>query len=161
MNKLKQELLKITPDMVEIGDPILDDRIEKVEEILGYEFPPVFKSTFKEMNEFSLHGTEVYGFGPMEGKYTLNHLYNAEHFEVGNPMPAHVFPFSPDGGGNHYCIDLSSENPDQVLFWVHDLELTDEDQLGVDHANIQEWFQEVIDDFLEYYDYEGNEIGND
>jgi cell wall assembly regulator SMI1 len=157
MINLKQELNKFSNDLIEIGEPIQDDRIEKVEKILNHKLPPIFKSTFQQMNSFSLYGNEVYGFAPLKGQLTLNDLYNIEHFEVGNPMPENVIPFSPDGGGNHYCIDLTSSNPEQVLFWVHDLELTDDGQLEICNSNIVDWFQEIINNVLEDYDYLGNE----
>lgn len=157
MTNLKAELLKFSNDIVEIGKPINDDRIEQLEKTLGYNFPALFKSTLKQMNSFSLYGNEVYGFGPMPGTLTLNTLYSFEHYEVGNPMPENIFPFSPDGGGNHYCLDLSSDNPEQVLFWVHDLELTDEDQLEICNPTIVDWFLEIIYLILEEYDYDGSE----
>lgn len=157
MNPLKTQLLKFNEDLVEIGSPISDDRIENFELKIGYQLPPIFKSTLKDMNAFSIYGSEVYGFGATIDACLLYSIYRFEHEEVGNPMPANIFPFSPDGGGNHYCLNLSSSHPDQVLFWVHDLDFDHPEQLDYCNTNILEWGMEIIDSILEEYDYDGNE----
>ena len=53
--------------------------------------------------------------------YSLKETYRDEHFEMGNPMPAHLVPFSPDGFGNHYCFDVKSHH---IVFWEHDVDYT-------------------------------------
>lgn len=158
MNTLRNELEKFSSTIVEIGGVVTDNRVEKLEAKIGYVFPPKFKQLLKAMNSFSLYGTEVYGFGKCPVGFSLEELYHIEHFEVGNPMPESIVPFSPDGGGNHYCLNLAGENPEQVLFWVHDLELSDEEQLEVCGEDIVDWMnKEVIEPILEDYNYDGSE----
>jgi hypothetical protein len=87
----------------------------------------------------------------------LDNLYRIEHFEVGNPMPLEFFPFSPDGGGNHYCFDLSNHD-DKVYFWQHDYEYADKTEVECCNNSFYEWIQEVLIDWtLEDYNYDGSE----
>lgn len=69
-------------------------------------------------------GTEVYSLsGEAEGN-SLDNIFEFEHYEVENPMPVNFLPFSPDGGGNHYCLDLArnSDGICTVVFWQYDFD---------------------------------------
>jgi hypothetical protein len=61
-------------------------------------------------------------------------------------MPNFFFPFSPDGQGNHYCLDLSKiqDNICPVVFWQWDFEYDDIEDVEVCNTNFADWIDEVM-----------------
>jgi SMI1-KNR4 cell-wall len=124
------ELLKFNESLIELGESVTDDRYEKLELKIGYSLPLSFKSLLNKFNRISLCGDTINGLDSKFGDSSLDKLYHNEHYEVGNPMPIELFPFSPDGRGNHYCFDLSTGD-DKVLFWQHDFEYSDKSEIEI------------------------------
>ena len=103
-------------------------------------------------------GKVVYGIDDGSGRYSLEDCYQFEHFEVGNPMPDFLIPFSPDGAGNHYCFDSRQCNEEScnIIFWQHDLEL-EINEVEVVNSSFAHWVKEVVIEWtLEDFDYSGN-----
>lgn len=151
------ELLKFDSSLIELGDSVTDDRFEKLEHKIGYSLPTSFKNLLKKYNYISLGGTSINGLDSKFRDSSLDRLYEFEHFETGNPMPKEFFPFSPDGRGNHYCFDLTNST-DQVLFWQHDYEYADKNEVEICNNSFFEWINEVMIKWtLEEYNYDGSE----
>ncbi|WP_300690971.1 SMI1/KNR4 family protein [Chryseobacterium sp.] len=114
----------------------------------------------KKHNGITLAGTEIYGLSENLKGNSLDEIYNFEHREVENPMPIFFFPFSPDGQGNHYCLDLSklNENICPIVFWQWDFEYENIEEVEVCNTNFAEWIGEVMIDWnLQNYNYDGTE----
>ena len=155
-----EKLKKFSPLILELGGPILDDRIEKFEIKIGCRLPEDFKYFLRQHNSISLMGDNVYGLGEEMKGSSLDKVYEIEHFEVENPMPKELLPFSPDGRGNHYCLDLSniSNGFAPVLFWQHDLDYDSKDEIEITNDSFSDWVQEVLINWtLEDYNYDGSE----
>lgn len=155
------ELLQFSKEVLELGNPITDDRLELFEQKIGYDLPLDFKYFLKRFNRFSLRGTEVMGIGDEFKESSLEKVYNFEHVEVGNKMPAQFLPFSNDGSGNHYCLDLSRISELKtcpIIFWQWDFEYESIDDVETCNENFYEWIKEVMIEWtLEDYNYDGTE----
>jgi hypothetical protein len=157
------ELTKFSPDCVEIGASILDNRIELFEISNNIVLPLEVKQFYKQINGFSLMSSQVLPFD--ETKYGIEDAYNIEHFEVHMPMPLYYIPFYPDGGGNHYCFDTSlissNQNICPIIFWQSLYPYSDIDTPEIVSNSFLSFIKETIIGWkLENYDYEGNEIYN-
>ena len=153
-------LLKFSNSILELGEPITDNRIEILENVLGYSLPKDFKYFIKKSNSFSLAGNEVYGLGEELLGKSLDKIYEFEHNETGNLMPKQYFPFSPDGFGNHYCLDLSRSEDEisPIIFWQHDAFYESLNQVETCNRNFVDWVNEVMIGWtLEDYNYDGSD----
>jgi cell wall assembly regulator SMI1 len=158
--KSLEELYKFSSEILYLGKSIEDSRVENLEKEIGFKLSEDFKYIIKKHNGIILAGTEIYGLSSeLRGK-SIDEIYKFEHYEVENPMPKNFFPFSPDGQGNHYCLDLSKiENGIcPVIFWQWDFEYADIEDVEICNDNFTDWIDEVIIEWtLQTYDYNGNE----
>jgi cell wall assembly regulator SMI1 len=159
-DNILKELSKFSADLLYLGPRITDTRMESFEKQIGYQLPLDFKYLLKKHNGISLFGVEILGLDEALRGSSLDEVYKSEHFEVYNKMPGMLLPFSPDGYGNHYCLDLSKLDAGfcPVIFWQHDISYSDDEQPEVCNANLLEWIQEVMIDWtLADYNYDGTE----
>jgi hypothetical protein len=151
------ELLKFDASLLQLGESVTDNRFEKLEQQIGYSLPNTFKSIVKKYNSISLCSNTINGLDESFKDASLDRLYAIEHFEVENPMPKELFPFSGDGYGNHYCFDLSLSE-DKVLFWQHDLTYSNKSEIEITNTSFFEWIQEVMINWtVEEFNYDGSE----
>lgn len=158
--EILKELYRFSDDIIYLGNAITDNRLEEFEAQIGYNFPIDFKYILKRHNSFSLLGTEVMGFDLKYRGSSLDQLYYFEHQQVDNPMFKEFLPFSPDGRGNHYCLDLSKlENGlCPVVFWQHDYFYLDKTDVEISNNTFIDWIKEVMINWtLEDTNYDGNE----
>lgn len=154
-----KELSKFSADLLYLAPQITDSRLELFEKQIGYELPSDFKYLLKKHNGISLCGVEILGLDTALRGSSLDEVYKFEHFDVGNAMPKIFMPFSPDGYGNHYCLDLSrlEEGFCPVVFWQHDADYETHDVETCNESFIS-WVKEVMIDWtLEDYNYDGTE----
>jgi cell wall assembly regulator SMI1 len=160
MLNIYSELLKFSNSILNLENPITDNRIEEFEKEIEYKLPNDYKYFIKNHNGFSLSGTEVYGIGVEFKDSSMIKIYDFEHNGIQNPMPKYFLPFSPDGYGNHYCIDLSRIENEicPIVFWQHDYSyemITDVETCNMSFA---EWINEVMIEWtLEEYNYDGTQ----
>jgi hypothetical protein len=155
-----EELLKFSNSILNLESPIIDSRIEDFEKKIEYKLPKDFKYFIKKNNGFSLSVTEVYGIGKEFSNSSLDEIYDFEHNEVGNPMPKYFLPFSPDGFGNHYCIDLSRNENEicPIVFCQHDCNYENISEVETCNKNFVEWINEVMIEWtLGEYNFDGTE----
>lgn len=157
---LLSELSKFNDNIIYRGPSIDDNRIELFEKDFALILPFDFKYILKRYNGFSLEGVEVYGFDTTLRGASLDEVYKFEHFQISNKMPAEFFPFSPDGRGNHYCLNLNKLNKGQcpVVFWQHDLYYSSIDEVEECYKDFISWInKEMIEWTLQDYNYDGTE----
>lgn len=159
--KVLNELHLFSTDLVSFGEPIKDNRLEELENSIGYSLPEDFKYIMKIHNGITLNGNQILGLDLSFREESLDKVYYFEHNEAGNKIPAYFLPFSPDGRGNHYCLDLSNldkENLCPVVFWQSDFKYEDMNLVEVCNDSFHDWIKEVMIDWtLEDYDYDGSE----
>lgn len=154
------ELVRFSGNLISFGLPIEDDRLELLEQQIGFNLPTDFKFIIKKFNGISLMGTSVLGIGHQFGGASLNAVYHFEHFEASNKMPKNLLAFSPDGRGNHYCLNLSKirNGVCPVVFWQWDCNYTNEEEIEVCNGSFIDWIHEVMIGWtLEEYNYDGSE----
>ena len=91
-------------------------------------------------------GTEVIGFKIEEFGESIGNIYEFEHFKAAHKMPLEFLPFSPDGRGNHYCLNLSnmSNGICPVVFWQWDFDYASISDVEECNGNFLEWVEEVL-----------------
>lgn len=101
-----------------------DEEIAMAECELGVSFPAVFRRYLSEFGYLEIRSAELYGLGAGVPQHLdLVRNTKAERSEFHPYIPHHLIPFLPNGGGDHYCIDLSSGADDPpVVFWNHELD---------------------------------------
>jgi hypothetical protein len=160
MNDIFIELSKFSNDVIELGQSITDDRIEQFEGKYNLKIPKDFKKFQTRFNGANLMGTDIYGFNS-EKVSSIEQLYEREHFKVAFPQYDYLIPFSPDGGGNFYCLDISRLAEDgicPIIFWVSNYVYTEIDKPEIVNNSFTEWVKQVfIGWVLEDYNYDGTE----
>ena len=119
--ELAFNLIRLNAPPGTIAGPVEDAAIDDAEEELSVKFPSEYRSFLKSFG--ALRWPEyVCGLG--------NRLYPAqrvvaitkeERYEMEPNLPGHLIPVSPDGWGNHYCLDVSQASDDRcpVVLWDH------------------------------------------
>jgi cell wall assembly regulator SMI1 len=133
-------------ELLHLGEPITDNRLGEFEAHIGFRLPLDFKYILTKHNSFSLSGTEVLGIDEQFKGSSLAEVYHFEHEEGGNPMFKEYLPFSPDGRGNHYCLDLTRLENDvcPVVFWQHDVLYSDKSEVETCNDSFIAWMDEVV-----------------
>lgn len=159
-NLIIDELNRFSDDILLLRSSIYDNRLELFEQEIGFELPVDFKFILKKFNGISLDGTEVLGLDDQLRRSSLNEVYKYEHFEVFDKMPIHLMPFSPDGRGNHYCLNLKKMKDGicPVIFWQWNYDYQNEAEIEQCNDSFIDWMKEVMIDWtLEDYNYDGSE----
>jgi cell wall assembly regulator SMI1 len=153
-------LLKFSPDILTLNNPVNEVDIKNFEELYGLQLPQDYIYLLHRTNGFNLMGASVLPVLGAEVTGSLEESYIFEHFKVANPMHTDLIPFSPDGGGNHYCFDVSGGNRSvsKIVFWQHDITYSNEIKPELTHESLADWINEVVMEWtLEDFDYDGNE----
>ena len=162
MESLINEFKKFSDNIIELGHSIDDDRIELFERKYNLKIPRDFRLLISKFNGLNLMGCEVYGFDKDKAD-SLENVYYFEHFEVVEPQWSHLVPFSPDGGGNFYCLDTSRITKNEtcpIVFWVSNFRYSDVDPPETVNMSFTEWANKVMIEWtLEDYNYDGSEKG--
>jgi hypothetical protein len=159
IDRLVNELHKFSPSIISFEAPVDKRSILDFHVRHNLTLPTDYIHFLEKNNGTNLFGTIIYGVATGEPSTDLEMNYKFEHHEVGNPMQEYLVPFSPDGGGNHYCFDTRKcdENSCLVVFWQHNYTYSNEDPPAVVNNSFAEWLKEVVIDWtLEDYDYSGN-----
>lgn len=159
-NLLLNELYHFSGKIIHFGDSISDNRLELFEQEIGFALPEDFKYIIRRHNGISLLGTEVLGIDRSFREASLKEVYKFEHFNAAHKMPPEFLPFSPDGRGNHYCLNLAKTEGGicPIVFWQWDYDYIGVDEVEECNVSFLEWIEEVMIDWkLEEYNYDGTE----
>lgn len=154
-----QTLIKFDDTLLELGEPIIDNKLERFEAKYSIQLTNEFNFMLKKHNGFSLGGTEVFGIGEEFKAKSLDILYNNQHSNFQNFIPKNIIPFSPDGAGNHYCLDLTRSTSETcpIIFYQHDYEYKDINDIETCNTSFAEWIDEVMISWtLKDHDYDGS-----
>jgi cell wall assembly regulator SMI1 len=160
MDMILAELKKYNPNACTMFPGASDDDIADLEDKIGYMLPYNFKEFLKQCNGLGLTSETIYGI------HTKRHLdlfdnYICEKDEAGNPIWSHLLPISPDGFGNHYCLDLNTLTEDKseckVIFWQHDYEFSKDDPPDVDAETFLDFVWKVLMFVKELSNYDGTD----
>jgi cell wall assembly regulator SMI1 len=160
IDEVIKELSLFSNRIITLNEPGNLEDIELFENTLGLKLPNDYKELLKIHNGFDLMGATIYGIGNSSHNRSLEKIHKREHTEVANPLYECLVPFSPDGGGNHYCFDTRTINEGScnIIFWQHDYPYAVDDPPEITNASFVEWVKEVIIDWtLEDYNYDGSE----
>lgn len=159
MKETLSEIALFSEKIITLGSPTSLGEIDSFEKRTKLRLPEDYKTFLQRFNGISLLGTIVYGIVKNEISMSIEEAYKFEHDDVDNPMFDYLIPFSPDGGGNHYCFDTTTFKDEScsIVFWQHDYPYSDSDKPEVTNESFASWLKEVVIDWtLEDYDYEGN-----
>lgn len=125
-----------------------DLAIDDAESALGVTFPRQLKTYLKILGHLEIGHRQLYGLGSGIPDYlSIVKETLAERKEFRPYIPLHLLPLENDGGGNHYCLDLSSAHDDPpVVFWTHE---DDEQQTPEAVSNaFTSWLLEIANETL-------------
>lgn len=155
---LLNELYRFSKEVIDFGDSIDDNRLEIFEKEIDFRMPFEYKYIISKHNGISLLGTEIIGIDKSYNESSLDAVYKFEHSIATHKMPKEFLPFSPDGRGNHYCLNLAKINGGMcpVVFWQWDYEYVSIDEVEETNESLLSWTKEVMIDWkLERYNYDG------
>lgn len=149
IDDLIKKLKQFPANAISLGESITDNRIKMFEEKYDLILPIKFKEFMAKCNGLSLRGNLLLSFNNED--YGIEKAYYIEHFQVEFEMPTNLIPITPDGEGNHYCLDISSgdENECNVVFWQFGYEYSENDQPEITDAS----FLSFVDrEFIQWFD---------
>jgi SUKH superfamily protein len=127
-----------------------DGAIADAERSLGVTLPAGYRWFVREFG-FSYWPIDIYGIVPggLPGMQVVSNALTERH-GVEPPLPQPLVPFSPDGWGNHYCLDTSrlSAGECPVVFWNHQLGASQTPK--VTNASFLDWLEEAVQTELGY-----------
>lgn len=154
-------MLKFNKKLYTLFSPVDIVNIKRVEDKIGLQFPFDYLTFLKKTNGAYILQQSIYGLQTEEKDLDGFSSYDIEHLDTDNPMYNYLFPISPDGAGNHYCLDLQTLNNEsqtcKVVFWQHDYSYSEIDPPDVDSDSFSDFIKKIIDEYLEEYDYNGIE----
>jgi hypothetical protein len=123
--------------------------VSEIEHALGVVLPQSYRRFLKEF-AYATWPDYIYGLwtGPVRG-FDVVRLTQDERSEAEPPLPRHLVPFSPDGWGNHFCLDTSRMKDGEcpVVFWDH--EMGSDQTPTVVCATFLAWLGEAMKDEME------------
>ena len=123
--------------------------MEEFENEIGFELPQEYKYIIKLHNGISLLGTAVIGMDDCYKEASLDAVYKFEHSNVAHKMPNEFLPFSTDGRGNHYCLNLAKIDNGRcpVVFWQWDYDYGSVHEVEETNESLLSWIKEVMIDW--------------
>lgn len=149
--RLAERLADEAPDNC-LGDGATESEVAELERELGVTLPASYRRFLQEFG-FTFWPDFVYGIahGKLPGMRVLWQT-RIERHEVEPPLPAHLVPFSPDGWGNHYCLDTAqlAEGECPVVFWDHEAAANSAPERT--HRSFTAWLAEALEEPVEFPD---------
>jgi cell wall assembly regulator SMI1 len=133
-----------------LGSDVGDEQIQQCEARLGVVLPESYRRFLREFTYAHWPDT-IYGISPglLPGLDLVQKTEKLRH--SGRPnLPQYLVPFSPDGWGNHYCLDTSQLRQGEcpVVFWNHERDQDQQPQQT--QATFVDWLDEAIRRRLEF-----------
>jgi SMI1 / KNR4 family (SUKH-1) len=119
-------------EMLDVGPPLTDARIAKLERELGIKLPDGYRSFLSRYNGghpkpafFPIQGLDNNPFGSIHYFFGVDRLMQSNHIDwnyrtYAGRIPRELLPIAGDEGGNIICLSLRESNKDAVYYWDHD-----------------------------------------
>ncbi len=121
------------------------DAIGAAERGLGVALIGGYRTFLERFGWLGVGSTEIYGLGTDVPKHVhLVDITLSERAEMHPRLRRNLIPVMNDGGGNLYCIDMTSgtdEDP-PVVFWDHDLDADQEPERV--SPSFEEWLYDRL-----------------
>ena len=147
LEAITARMLKISSDV--FPGPASEAMIREAEQELGATFPESYHCFLAKVGAADFP-FEVFGIAPEHlpdfgGSYwSVIDMTQSERQEVEPPLLHHLIPISPNGMGDHWCLDTScfhlGECP--VVFWNH--ENGPDQRPNQTHATFLDWLDEIV-----------------
>ena len=161
LDQILSELNKFDKSLYDFYEGARLDMISKFEKKINYDLPNDFKEFLLFSNGANILNETIMGVDTTECQFDLYSTYIFERDESGNPVPGYLLPISPNGRGDHCCLDLTSLSDNKetckVVFWQHDLIYDENTKPGIEATSFYEFVFVIITDFLKYNNYNGSE----
>ena len=155
------EVQKYSSEISSFNPGVDIKKISELEQNLGYKLPNSFKNFLSKCNGFSIFGDQIYGIHNDDKNIDLLSNYLFEKNEAKNPIFDYLLPITPDGFGNHYCLNLNTVTESgeecKVVFWQHDFEYDKTDLPDIDTETFEMFFIEMMDNLKHEINYDGSE----
>ena len=102
--------------------PASEDAIANAEKVVQRPFPDSYKWFLRNVG-YTSWPEMIYGVGDdLRPGQTIVRATQREESLAEPPLQAHLVPISPDGWGNHFCLDTSQihDGDCPVVFWDHE-----------------------------------------
>jgi cell wall assembly regulator SMI1 len=160
LDQIISEINKYSSKVCTTYPGISNDIIDELENKLGFVLPRNFRLFLNKCNGLEISSETVYGIHA-ERHLDLYDNYICEKDEVGNPIWDYLLPISPNGRGDHYCLDLSTLTKDKseckVIFWQHDREFSEDDPPIIDAETVLAFLWQLLEDVKETTNYDGTD----
>lgn len=134
------KIQELKDEYVSYFKPVDDADIHLYESKVPFSLPEAYLEFLRFSNGIIICGDEMLGINNQP--FDLVRAYDMEHYQTAFPMPDHIVPFAPDGGGNYYCFDTSDSN--RIVFWTSNYEYSATDRPEVVNHDFCDWFHEVM-----------------
>lgn len=143
---VSQKLMEFPDRVLDRGTPITDNRVEAFEHAIGFTLTDEFKFLVKRHNPASVSGTGIFGFGQEFGGSAFEKMYTMVTATYQDFIPKTVVPFSPDGAGNYYCLDLSRRQGETcpVVFYQLNFLYENLEDIETCHPSFAAWVSDVM-----------------
>ena len=153
--EVARRLHELTPSP--FSGPASPETIVEAEAELAVTFPLSYRLFLREFGAgdipFDIYGVDPEAESKQWGCWSVVGMTQSEREDVEPRMRHSLIPFTPDGAGNHWCLDTSrlvgGECP--IVFWNHE---GDEDQeVEQTHPAFLDWLEETLEseDVQEYF----------
>lgn len=164
MSTLKQvldELKKFDNSLYEFSKGTDIELILDLEEMIGSTLPNDFKEFYLFSNGANFFCQVIYRISETIDSKDIYTNYLWEKDIAGNPITEYLLPITPNGRGDHYCLDLSSLSNSRescnIVFWQHDYEYDDLHKPDIEAKSFYEYLQKMMSDYLVYSNYDGSD----
>lgn len=158
IDSIFSELKKFSSEIVQLAEPISDNRIDNFEIRNNLKLPEDYKKFMLISNGLSALSNELLVFLGNDEIYSMEYVYKryVQH------LPKKYLPICPDGAGNYYCLNLFDDTnihySCEVIFWQHDYLYSKDDLPEVSNESFLDFIKEVFIDWtLEDYNYNGKQ----
>lgn len=141
-----QKVLEFKNKGLDEGKAITDLRVENFESKCNVTLTDEFKFLIKKHNNISIYGVEIYGFGEEFGGSSFEKMYALLNSYEWPFHSIKYIPFSPDGMGNYYCLDLNRGDKEKcpIIFYQIGYKYKSVEEIETCNESFADWVEEIL-----------------
>jgi hypothetical protein len=146
ITEIYQKVLEFKDKGLDEGKPIVDQRIEEFENKFNIILTDEYKFLIQKHNNISIGGVEIYGIGEEYKGSSFEYMYKLINEHTWPYFSSNYIPFSSDGAGNYYCLDLTRSNKETcpIIFYQIGYNYSSIEDIETCNENFAEWLEEVM-----------------